>query len=109
TREAARSGSRSPERSSAAASSRRSTMRSRASGGMRSAILAHGAQYRSQDAVHEAGGVGAAERLRGLDGLVDRAFRRDRLVALDEVGVQHLEQRGPQDGALERRDAVDRP
>ena len=35
-------------------------------------------QHCSQDAVHEAGGIGSAERFRGLDGLVDRALGRDR-------------------------------
>ena len=68
-----------------------------------------GAQHRGEDAVHEPGRLGAAERLGGLDRLVDRALGRDRRVALDQVGVQHLQQRGAQDRALERRDAVDRP
>ena len=55
------------------------------------------------------GRLGAAERLGGLDRLVDRALGRDRPVALDQVRVQHLQQRGAQDGPLQRRDAVDRP
>ena len=61
-----------------------------------------------EDAVDEAGRLGAAERLGGLDGLVDRALGRDRAVALDRSGMQHLEQRGAQDRPLERRDPVER-
>ena len=34
---------------------------------------------------------------------------RDRVVGLDEVGVQHLQQRGAQDRLLERGDPVERP
>ena len=68
----------SPERSSAAVCSRRSTSASRGSGQSCGAILAHVAQHRAEDAVDEARRVGAAERLGGLDGLVDRALGRDR-------------------------------
>ena len=42
-------------------------------------------------------------------GLVDRALRRDRRVARRDVGMEHLEQRDAQDGALERGDPVERP
>ena len=73
------------------------------------AILAHGVECCPEDAVDEAGRVGAAERLGGLDGLVDGALGGDRVVGFDEVGVQHLEQRGAEDGLLERRDAIERP
>ena len=103
-------GSSSPERSSAAARSRRSTSVSRRSGSvMRGAILRAQRRALPEDAVDEAGRLGAAERLGGLDGLVDGALGGDRVVAFDEVGVEHLEQRGAEDRLLERRDAVERP
>ena len=44
-------------------------------------ILAHLAKNRVKDAVDEARRLGPAELLRGLDGLVDRALRRYRLLA----------------------------
>ena len=56
-----------------------------------------------------AGRLRAAERLGGLDGLVDRALGRDRRVGRDRVGVQHLDERDAHDRPLQRGDPVDRP
>src|SRR5215210_2920300 len=110
TSAAARSVDSSPARSSAAVRSRRSTSESRRSGSaMVRAIVAHLAQRGAEDAVDEAGSVGTAERLGDLDGLVDGALGRDRALPLDDVGVEHLEQRSAQDGAFERCDAVQGP
>ncbi len=67
------------------------------------------AQHRAEDPVDERGRVGAAEPLRGLDGLVDRALRGDRVLPWKLVGIQHLGQPDAQDRALERGDPPERP
>ena len=68
-----------------------------------SSAMADLLQDSAENAVHEARRLGAAVELGRLDRLVDRDL-------VGNVGaVEDLEQRDPQDRALERRDAVDVP
>ena len=71
--------------------------------------LRAGPQDGGEDPVDERRGLGAAEALGRLDGLVDRALGRDRVLARHRVGIQQLGQPDAQDRALERGDPLERP
>src|SRR6202012_879865 len=73
-------------------SARRSTSRSARSSSTTSSLtprLLPLAEHGPEDPVDERGRVGPAEALGGLDRLIDRALRRDRVIAFELVSVQH--------------------
>src|SRR5438270_5482936 len=67
------------------------------------------AQGGGQDPVDERRCLRAAESLGGLYRFVDRALRRNRLLARKLVRVQQLRQPHPEDRALERGDPIQGP